>query len=311
MISTPEKILFALMVAVIMFGMGATIDRTVLRDALARRRPFLVGMASQFVLMPALAWALGLALGLEASDRFALILLGCLPGGTTSNMFAHFARGDVALSIAMTTASTLVAMILTPLLVAFWAAGAIHELTVGEGLRVPLGEFAATLAAVLIPVAGGMWLRTRSPGWAKVAEETAGFAGLLVIVLIIASALPRNWERLLSSSPGQYAACIGLGLAGFTFGAGAARALGLLPRHRRTVALETGIQNAPISFAIILLSFPPALQARLLWLPMLYALWIVITASVATLCWRRRGQADWEAWQHELVQQRLFGRVLR
>jgi BASS family bile acid:Na+ symporter len=259
--------------------------------------------------MPAIAWALAVSLGLPAAAAVGLVMVGCLPGGSTSNMFAYFARGEVALSITMTAVSTLLALVLMPLTLGYWTAGWVPSLAEEHGgFVIPFGAIAATLALVLVPVIGGMFLRVKSPGWAKVAEDTAGFVGFLVIIFLIISWLAReaNRARMAETPWGIYVAVIGLGLVGFAFGHTAARAVGCPPRQRRTVALETGIQNAPLAFAIIVLSFNGPLVSELLWVPICYALFIVGSSSVTTLVMRRIGYRDWAEWQNSRVQERLL-----
>ncbi|TVR44547.1 MAG: transporter [Planctomycetota bacterium] len=308
MISGFEQLLLALMVIGIMFGMGSTIDLVDVRRALRTPKAVLIGMSSQFGLMPLVAYGLAQLCGLTPAQTVGLVLVGCLPAGTTSNMFSYFARGDVALSITMTCCSTLLALVMMPLLLGFYTADARAQLG-AEGLHIPYLQIMMTLVSVLIPVSLGMWLRRVSPGWARVAEDTAGFLGFLVIVVLIAGWLPRNHSELAGTHGGVLLAVVGLGVAGFTFGHVCAWLVGCPPRHRRTIALETGIQNSPLSFAIILVSFPLAVANELLWLPILYAFFIVISASVWTLIMRHLGREDAEAHIHATICERLVARI--
>ena len=102
MLSGPEKALLAALLIVLMMGMGATLERSHVRDVLAKPRGVLVGLASQFGWMPLIATGLALAFGLPDELALGLLIVGCTPGGTTSNLFAYLSKADVALSIAMT-----------------------------------------------------------------------------------------------------------------------------------------------------------------------------------------------------------------
>ncbi len=307
-----DQLLLAIMIFVIMFGMGASLRGEDFREAIKRPRALLIGFLSQFGLMPLLAFALAISLQLEAPLAIALVLVGCLPGGTTSNMFAYFGRGSVALSVSMTAASTIMALLLMPLLLAFYAprifarlsAAGVDENTV---FVIPHGNIIASLVLVLVPVGLGMLLRHFSRPWAKTAEDTAGFAGIIVILYLILSAALRNGHLFIETPPSLYVASIGIGLSGFAFGWGMAWLSRLEPRYRRTISLETGIQNGPIAFAIILLSFRDSIRDEMLWLAILYSTFIVITASIITLIYRKYGQYDWELHRNRIIHSRLFG----
>ncbi|TVR14999.1 MAG: transporter [Planctomycetota bacterium] len=306
MISDWEKLLLALMVVGIMFGMGASISWQQVRQALRHPQAVAIGVVSQFGVMPAVAYTLASLCQLSPAQTVSLILVGCLPGGTTSNMFSYFARGDVALSVTMTCCSTLLAIILMPIMLGFYTAEARSALA-AEALMIPYTEIITALIMVLVPVLAGAALRWRSPAWAQVAEDTAGFLGFAVILVLIAGWLPRNIGSLRETDLGVLVAVVGLGVMGFSFGHGMAWLLRLPPRYRRTIALETGIQNSPLSFAIIMFSFSEALQNTLLWLPILYAFFIVMSASVWTLIMRRIGRRDTEAFEHDLILRELCG----
>lgn len=307
-----DKALLAFMILVIMFGMGASLTLDDFKAVGRRPQLILVGFLSQFGFMPLIALGLAVLLRLEPALAISLILLGCLPGGTTSNMFAYFARGHVALSISMTTASTALALVMTPLLLTLYTGRftrAVAAQMAEEGLFViPTSDIIVSLLLVLIPVIGGMVLRHFSRGWAKVAEDTAGFMGMIVIVFLMATTLGRHFRLVIGTPWPLYAASIALGLIGFLFGYGVSRLFGAYPIQQRAISLETGIQNTPVAFAIILLSFPqPHVQNDMLWLAVMYAIFIVISSSAITLWLRKKGRFDWEVYKNTLIHTRLFG----
>ncbi len=307
-----DKALLAVMILVIMFGMGASLTPNDFKGVLKRPRLILIGFVSQFGFMPLIALGLSLALNLPPAASIAMILVGCLPGGSTSNLFAYFARGHVALSISMTTASTVMALVMTPILIHLYSQPftqkIAEELGADTAFVMPTKDILVSLIVVLVPVCGGLILRRVSKGWAKVAEDTAGFMGMIVIVYLIITTIGRHW-RLVLSTPWQiYVASIALGLMGFLFGYHVSRLLGAHPIQQRAISLETGIQNAPVAFSIILLSFPEfALQNDMLWTAILYALFIVVSSSCITLWLRKHGQFDWEVYRNTLIHTRLFG----
>ena len=307
-----DKVLLAVMILIIMFGMGASLTAGDFKRAVRRPRFILVGLISQFGFMPLIALGMSLLLGLPPAAAIALIMVGCLPGGTTSNLFCYFGRGQVALSISMTTVSTIMALVMTPLLLGLYTrpfTRRISEEMGGEAAFViPATDIVLSLVLVLVPVCAGLVLRRRSRAWAKVAEDTAGFMGMIVILYLIVTAFYRHHSLIFSTPWPIYVASISLGLAGFLFGYYLSRLLGAYPIQQRAISLETGIQNTPIAFAIILLSFPDsAMQNDMLWVAILYSVFIIISSSCITLWFRRTGQLDWDVYQNTLIHTRLFG----
>lgn len=309
-----EQALLAVMIIVIMFGMGSTLTVDDFRQALKRPRGMLIGFFSQFGLMPLLAFTLAHLLNLHPVYAIGLIMIGCLPGGSTSNMFAYFAFGSVALSISMTAASTALALFMMPLLLELYASGfaamidsEMRATGSEQGFVIPHLNIIISLLLVLVPVMGGMILRRFSTGWSKVAEDTAGFTAILVILFLLGSVSLRNGQLFLVTPWKVYAGAFCVGVVGFALGYALASVPRLVPRYRRAIALETGIQNGPIAFAIIMLSFNDPLRSQMLWLPILYSTFIVMSASGVTLFLRRIGRADWELYRNDLVHKRLFG----
>ncbi|TVP79787.1 MAG: transporter [Puniceicoccaceae bacterium] len=318
LLNTGEQALLAVMILVIMFGMGASLTPRDFSEALRRPKGLIIGFLSQFGLMPLIALGLALLLRLPPPQAIALIMIGCLPGGTTSNMFAYFARGSVALSISMTAASTVLALIMMPLLLDLYASGFAARIDASmlaegaeQGFVIPHINIIVSLFLVLVPVAAGMILRRFSPDWAKTAEDTAGFMAVLVILFLLGSVTVRHGTLFIVTPWTLYAAAISLSLIGFAFGYGFAALWRVEPRQQRAISLETGIQNGPIAFAIILLSFEEPLRSQMLWLPILYSTFVILTASLVTLRFRKIGADDDAIYRNNRVHQRLFGKKFR
>jgi len=282
MLSGLEQALLAALLVVLMMGMGASLTLADFRAVLKSPRGPLIGLASQYGWMPLIAFGLARALGLANDQAISLIIVGCTPGGTTSNLFTYYAKADVALSISMTALSTIVAVVVMPLLLIVYASS-----FTDAALKVPYGNITTTLAVMLAPLAIGMFVRARSPGAAAVLEKVGSLAGIGVLGLLIVTGLVRNGELLAQTTPAMYAAAIGLGVVGFGLGYLLASLMKVDRPGRRAIAFETGIQNSPLALGIILASFPAALHERMLWLPLLYALFVLLSASLLTLWWRR------------------------
>jgi len=311
-----DQVLLALMIFVIMLGMGASLTLNDFKAVFRNPKGILIGFISQFGFMPFMAFGLSYILNLPPAFAISLILVGCLPGGTTSNMFTYFSRGSVALSISMTTASTILAIIMMPLLLNFYASTFTTQITAqlqaagsDEVFVIPTGNIISSLIMVLIPVILGMLIRRKWADWAKAAEDTAGFMGMIVILYLLFTVFIRH-NKLFAATPFEvYVASISVGLLGFMFGYFVSRLLGIAPIFQRAISLETGIQNGPLAFAIILLSFSDPIQSQMIWLAILYSTFIIITSSIITLFYRKVGAFDYDIYRNTLIHNRLFGKT--
>ncbi len=283
MLTELETTLLGVMMMVIMLGMGASMTPRDILLALRKPKGVLVGLLGQFAVMPALGFALALLLGLSPALTVGLLLIACMPGGTTSNIFAYFSKGVLALSIMMTTVSTLVAVVMVPVLLSFYGGLA----GVAGGYAVPAGNVAQILGVLLVPTVLGMVLRKLNPNIGATVELFGSLMGVVVIVFLVVTWVPRNYALLLGTGAAVYIATIGIGLVGMLFGYWLARGMGQDKRRARTISLETGIQNAPLAVLVVTLSYSGALQQDVLLIPILYALFIVLSATVVTLWYRR------------------------
>ncbi len=281
MLSDTETKLLGVMMMVIMLGMGASLTFKDFAIALRKPQGIVIGLLCQYGIMPLLAFLIARSLALPPAYAVGLILMGCMPGGTTSNIFTYFSKGTLSLSILMTISSTLVAIVMVPLTLAFYSSGI-------EGQwQIPRENVIQVLVVLLVPTVIGIALRKWSANAGAVIEMIGGLLGVFVILFLIGSWVPRNWQLLLDTGFPVYAGSIGLGLAGFTLGYGLSRLLRLDARRARTIALETGIQNGPLAVLIVVLSFAGTQQQEVLLIPVLYSLFIVVTSSAVTVWFRR------------------------
>ncbi len=155
-----------------------------------------------------------------------------------------------------------------------------------RSLSVPYGSVISTLAVMLVPLGAGMWMRVRNRDLAHHIERAGSLAGIGVLVLLMVTGIVRNGHLLVQTSVKMYVAAIALGHLGMGLGYVVARLTGLDRPARRSVAFETGIQNSPLTLAIIVASFDDGDPFEIMWLPLLYALFVLISASVVTLILR-------------------------
>lgn len=288
MLTETETTLLGIMMMVIMLGMGSSMTWRDFLIAFRKPKGILVGLVSQYVIMPFLGYALAMILGLPPAMAVGLILIACMPGGTTSNIFAYFSKGVLALSIMMTTVSTLVAVVTVPLLLNFYSglAGVTGEYVI------PAGNIAQVLVVLLVPTVLGMVLRRVNANAGATIELLGSLLGVVVILFLIGSWVPRNYDMLLNTGLPVYFAAIGIGLTGMLLGYWMARALRQDSNRARTISLETGIQNGPLAALVITLTFTGTQQQEVLFIPVLYSLFIVITSSFVTMWYRRNATAE-------------------
>lgn len=282
MVNQTEQLLLALMIAVIMLGMGASLTWRDFVRAFKRPYVMILGILFQFGVMPLIGFLLAYTLQLPPALAIGLIIMASMPGGATSNIFTYFAKGDLALSVVMTAASTLTAAVLTPLAVLVYG-----SVFMTSEVSVGFANLAVGLLLTLIPVAIGMYVRRHNANIGAIMELGGGILGVLIILFLIVTWVPRNYP-ILSITPWQvYLAVIGLGGVGFLIILGVCAALKMGFRRASTVSLEIGIQNGPLALSIVLLSFPAALANEMSLIPALYSLFIVLSSTVATLIYRR------------------------
>ncbi|WP_101674604.1 bile acid:sodium symporter family protein [Alloalcanivorax mobilis] len=265
---------------VIMFGMGMTLAWSDFARVLRQPRVILTGMGLQFLIMPLAAFLVARGLGLPQELLVGLVIVGACPGGTASNVICYLARADVALSITLTSLSTLVAVLATPVLV--W-------LYVGESIPVPVAAMLWSLVKiVLLPVVGGTVLNSLLHKPLRPVREIFPLISVIAIVLVIGIVVAQNQGHIATGGLLVMLAVIlhnGLGLG---LGYGAARLLRFDRRQARTLAIEVGMQNSGLGVALAGKHFS-ALAA----LPgALFSVWHNLSGSILAWYWRRRGEKD-------------------
>jgi bile acid:Na+ symporter, BASS family len=283
MVGAFEQTLLALMIFVIMLGMGASLTPRDFWFALRRPYGLGIGVVSQYGFMPLIGFLMAFTLGLPEPIALGLLIVACMPGGTTSNIFTYFSKGNLALSVLMTVTSTVFGVVLIPIVLLIYASAL--------DIEIPRENIITTLVILLVPVAIGMGLRKLNANAGAVTEFVGSLLAVFFIAFIAISWVPRNWQFLMTTDPATYFAAIMLGVFGIAIGYAFAKLLRLHPRNARTVALETGIQNAPLAIAIIVLTFPSDQQQSIVAVGALYSLFIVLTSTMVTLVFRRANTA--------------------
>ncbi len=264
------------LLGVVMFGMGMTLTAADFAEALRRPRVVGLGVLLQFMVMPLAAWLIGLALGLPTEVLAGLVLVGACPGGTASNVICYLARGDVALSITLTTVSTLLAILLTP---------ALTWIYVGQTVPVPVVMMLwSILKIVLLPVAFGVVVNHLIGKRLEPVKDVFPLVSVLAIVLIIAIIVALNEQNLSTLGAAVAAAVVLHNLTGLGAGYWGARAFGMDERTARTLAIEVGMQNSGLGVALAVKYFSVAAA-----LPgALFSIWHNLSGSLLASYWSHR-----------------------
>ena len=237
---------------IIMIGVGLTLRLRDFHNVVYYPRALLFGTIAQIILMPAIGFLLAWALKLPPAIAVGLVIIAACPGGTTSNVLAFLARGNLALSILMTAAASLITVITLPLF-ANWAIAVFTERDLGQPLQLPVSRtIVMLLAVVFVPVMLGMALRAWKAQLAGKLEGAVGAFGMLVlaalVVLIVIQTRDHLGELLVQAGP----SVIALNLLGIVAGLSVARLAGHDFVDGLTLAMEMGIKNSTIGLTVTL-----------------------------------------------------------
>jgi bile acid:Na+ symporter, BASS family len=265
---------------VIMLGMGMTMRPS--DFAIIGRRPWalLLGIAAQYTIMPLLGYGIAHLLGLSAVLTAGMILVGAAPGGTASNVMVYLAKGDTALSVAMTSVSTLLAPVLTPLLVLA---------LIGESLPVDgWSMFRSILQIVLVPVVAGLLLRLLVPRLVEKCLDALPLVSVAGITAVVLAVVAGSASTLLEVGFLLVLAVVLHNVCGLTLGYGVGRLARMPVASRRAVSIEVGMQNSGLAAALATVYFAPAAA-----LPAaIFSVWHNVSGALIAGFWSRRPTTD-------------------
>ncbi len=273
----PIKDYFLWLFAATMLALGVVLEPEDLRNTLGRPKAIGLGLVAQYTLMPILGFAAATLGGFSPALALGFIIVGCAPGAMASNVVVYLAGGAVAFSIALTTVSTLLSPVLTPALVKLLGQAYLH-----------IDFWALTrtiLETVLLPLLAGMALRRLAGRRLGVAQALSPAVASVSIVLICSYAVAANQAHLAQVGVAVLVTVVVLNALGYLGGWQAARLFGFDRRHRLTLAIEIGMQNAGLGVALALKHFEPetALPGAL------FAVWCILTSAGAASYFRNRG----------------------
>lgn len=268
------------LLGIVMFGMGLTLQPVDFALVARRPLPVLFGVIAQYVIMPLLALVVVKILGLPAEIAAGVILVGCAPGGTSSNVVSYLARGDVALSVTMTSVSTLLAPIFTPLLT-LWLAG--------QYMPVSAAAMAWSIVkVVLIPVVAGLIVRVLLKRIVEAILPVLPWISVIAIATIVAIVVSGSKASIAKAGLIVFIAVVLHNAGGYLLGYLTGRVLGYDAPVRRTMSVEVGMQNSGLAASLAAQYMTPlaALPAAV------FSVWHNLSGAIlAAFCRRADAQA--------------------
>ncbi|MCQ1059308.1 bile acid:sodium symporter family protein [Photobacterium sp. DNB23_23_1] len=266
------------LLTIIMLAMGVSLSPKDFLNVVQHKKAVGVGVVLQFLIMPLTALLISTLLGFSTELTVGMVLVGSVAGGTSSNVMAFLAKGNVALSISMTAISTLLGVILTPLLV---------ELLVGETVDVPVNAMLMSLVKiVLIPVGIGLLINSFAQKTVAKVHTLLPLISMIAIVFIIAIVVALNAGNLSQVGPMVALAVVLHNAVGLTAGYYSCRLLGFNESTCRTIAFEVGLQNSGLATALAMKFFSPASAIA----GTIFSVWHNISGSLLAGYWASRHQ---------------------
>ncbi|PKK32571.1 ileal sodium/bile acid cotransporter [Columba livia] len=262
-----------IMLALVMFSMGCNVELQKFWAHIKRPWGIFVGFLCQFGIMPLTAFLLSLAFNVLPIQAVVVMIMGCCPGGTASNVIAYWVDGDMDLSISMTTCSTVFAMGMMPLCLFVYT----KMWTDSDAIVLPYDSIGISLVALVIPVSFGMYVNHKWPSKAKIILKIGSIVGAVLIVLIaVVGGILYKGSWIIS--PKLWIIGTIFPAAGYSLGFLLARIAGLAWHRCRTVSLETGMQNTQLCSTIVQLSFSPEQLELMFTFPLIYSIFQLLFA---------------------------------
>ncbi len=235
------------LLGLVMFGMGLTLDPNDFKVVFSRPKDVIVGCLAQFIVMPGLAWLLTKVFQLPPELAIGVILVGCCPGGTASNVMTYLAKGDLALSVGVTSASTVLAPFLTPFLTWMIAGAYVHVDA--------LSMFLSIVQVVILPIIVGFFVQKYFPKFTSTAVGYLPGFSSLAITLIAGIVVSHSADRLLGSGLLVVLVVMLHNVCGLLLGFTVAKLMKLEFRKCVAISIEVGMQNSGLACSLATLHF--------------------------------------------------------
>lgn len=238
---------------VVMFGMGLTLSLEDFKIVFTHPRDVLLGCAAQFTLMPLIAFGLCMALNLDPALAAGVVLVGACPGGTASNVITYLSRGDVALSVGITSVNTLLAPFLTPL-ITFLLLSTTVDVDV-------VAMFVGIVQVIIVPIVLGFVVQRFFGEATQKAVGLLPMVSTIAICLIIGAVVSHNVEKIFTSGAVILLVVVLHNLLGYLCGFAIARLFKMEPAKVKAFSIEIGMQNSGLATSLAATAFPSLAMA--------------------------------------------------
>ncbi|KAE8587325.1 hypothetical protein XENTR_v10021930 [Xenopus tropicalis] len=273
-----------LLVVTVMLSLGCTMEILEIKKHLLKPKGIGIALFSQFGIMPLAAFSLAHVFQLNAIESVTVLICGCCPGGVLSSVFSLALKGDINLSILMTTTSTVLALGMMPLLLFIYSLvldmEPIHN-------AVPLEKIIEILVLTVFPCCSGILINTKRPqysGW--VVKIAVGISAVVSILIVTLSFLYMRSDIFLILSPPLLYTSGLMTLIGYVLGYSISAAFKLNGQYRRTVSMETGCQNVQLCATILQVSFSPGVLGPMYAFPFLHVTLQILEGLLLILAFR-------------------------
>jgi len=240
-------VILPISLAIIMVSLGLSLTPADFKRVFVLPRGVAIGLANLFLVSPLLAFLIAKAYSLDPALAVGLVLLGASPGGTTANLLVHLARGDTALSITMTAISSVAAVITVPL---YLSLATDHFGYAGSDDVSMASTVVKVLLITVIPLAIGMYIRSRSPERTIEVEPRVKQIAMAVFVLVVIGAIIAERERIFDNFGDVALAALTLNVAAMAVSFTISRLARLDNRQSTAIAIELGVHNSTLAIAV-------------------------------------------------------------
>lgn len=277
-----EQVMLGGMLFFLMFTIGTGLEIKDFKESLNNKKSVFIALLCQYGMMPLLALVFYKLFNLPVTAYLVLLIITSAPGGTSSNIFCYLSKSNITLSVSLTIISSFASILLTPILINFYAVknSDIH-------LQIPYLNIMVTLIASLFPIMMGMFLRFKNQTLAKKADFFAQKIGMSLLTIMVIVWIPKLYNFVTAEHAKLVTLICLVCFSGMILSFIASLFLKVPLSDAQTICFETGIQNAPLSFAIITLSFPKThLIHEYSWIALVYGALSVGCGLLLTLIFR-------------------------
>lgn len=266
-----------ILLGIILFGMGTTLKADNFINVFKRPKEVLIGISTQYIIMPLLALSLAKIFSLNEALTIGLILVGTVPGGTASDVITFLAKGDLALSVTLTAVSTIISPIITPL---------ITLLLIGNSIAFnPIDMFISIVEIVILPIALGLFINYKIPRFTEKLKTYLPAISSIAICIIIGGVLGTNKEAIMTTSEIIIVVIILQYMLSMTIGLIVSYLSGMKFKQAITIAIELAFQNSGLSTSLAKTHFPHLALATV---PgALYSVWQNIAGTVLAAIFKK------------------------